>query len=130
MGPGEWTAIGGFLFMVGSFTAGKAYGAGKSRQMLSDLVLVVNGLKDELPKIREGFSSCQRESIAARARVVEMIQAHESRRDIHTDGEWRKGMTDRIESIAASIGDRIGLLDQSVSQRLSMIEIAVKNGKG
>ncbi len=53
-----------------------------------------------------------------------------SRRDVHTDSEWRATMLGRLDTLAASFETRMLSFEAVILDKIGGLERAVKNGNG
>jgi hypothetical protein len=137
-----WLGIAGIGYTAGTLILGKMLERGKKEQKFETVVVEVGNLRSDFQKINDSLIGCQKASSENRgilrtktqnvddelARLRAETVGHSSDRNIHTDQEWRKNTTDRLEAIATSIGVRIGVLETNVVGQIEALRTQIKNG--
>ena len=147
----EWTAIAGVLFAGGGFLWGRGFGAGAMKKQLEDATSTIDLLKEEMEAIQKSFQECRlqsTQSITKAQAAIDSIQVdldktvnvekehfaefmdHMTRRDVHTDSEWRATMLCRLDALSASFETRMLSFEKVILDKIGGLERAVKNGNG
>jgi hypothetical protein len=151
MNPGEWSAVAGVLFTAGGFLWGKGFGAGVMKKQLENVTSTLELLKSEMEGMQVNFQNCRLQSAQNTTKAQSAIEGvqididkisdaekehfsefmnHMSRRDVHTDSEWRATMLGRLDSLASSFETRLLLFEKVILDKIGGLEKAVKNGNG
>jgi hypothetical protein len=151
MNASEWAAIAGVLFTAGGFFWGKGYGAGSMKKQVDDLASTLELLKNEMEAIQKSFQNCRLQStqnLTKAQSAIEGVQInldkvvvvekehfsefmnHMSRRDVHTDSEWRATMLGRLDTLTSSFETRLLSFEKVILDKIGGLEKAVKNGNG
>jgi hypothetical protein len=151
MNAGEWAAIAGVVFTGGGFLWGKGYGAGALKKQLENVTAALELVKDEMETMQKNFQNCRLQSsqnLTKAQSAIDGVQVdvdkianvekenfaellnHMSRRDVHTDSEWRATMLGRLDTLAASFETRLLSFEKVILDKIGGLERAVKNGNG
>jgi hypothetical protein len=151
MNASEWAAIAGVVFTGGGFLWGRGFGAGAMKKQLEDLSSALDLLKGEMDTMRQSFQDCRlqsSQSLTKAQSAVDGVQVdvdkiadiekehfsefmnHMSRRDIHTDSEWRATMLGRLDSLATSFETRLLAFEKVILDKIGGLERTIKNGNG
>lgn len=151
MNPSEWTAVAGVLFTAGGFLWGRGYGTGEMKKQLENTASTLDLLKAEMEAMQKNFQNCRLQStqnLTKEQTAIEGVQVdvdkiaevekdhfsefmnHMSRRDVHTDSEWRATMLGRLDTLASSIETRLLSFETVILEKIGGLEKAVKNGNG
>jgi hypothetical protein len=147
----EWTAIAGALFTGGGFLWGRGFGAGAMKKQLENATSTLGLLQEEIEMMRKNFQDCRfqaAQNITKAQASIDGVQIdvdrianvenehfseflnHMSRRDVHTDSEWRATMLGRLDSLASSFETRLLSFEKVILDKIGGLERAVKNGNG
>lgn len=151
MNTGEWATIAGVLFTGGGFLWGKGFGAGALKKQLENVTSALELLKSEMATMQTSFQNCRIQSAQNTAKAQTAIDGvqfdiekiadagkehfaeflnHMSRRDVHTDSEWRATMLGRLDTLSASFETRLLSFEKVILDKIGGLERAVKNGNG
>jgi hypothetical protein len=151
MNASEWAAIAGVLFTAGGFLWGKGFGAGELKKQLENVTSALDMLKSEMETMQKNFQNCRLQSTQNLTKAQSAIEGvqndidktaavekehfsefmnHMSRRDVHTDSEWRATMLGRLDTLASSFETRLLSFEKVILDKIGGLEKAVKNGNG
>jgi hypothetical protein len=151
MNTSEWAALAGVLFTAGGFLWGRGFGAGQLKKQLENVTSALDLLEAEMEAMQKNFQNCRLQStqnLTKAQSAIEGVQvdvdkiadiekehfsefmSHMSRRDVHTDSEWRATMLGRLDSLASSFENRMLSFEKVILDKIGGLEKAVKNGSG
>jgi hypothetical protein len=151
MNASEWAAITGVVFTIGGFLWGKGFGAGQLKKQLEDVTASIDLMKGEMEVMQDNFQKCRLQStqnLTKAQSAIEGVQGdldkisdvekehfsefmnHMSRRDVHTDSEWRATMLGRLDTLSSSFETRLLSFEKVILDKISGLEKTFKNGNG